>query len=416
MVAMKILFISHYYYPEGNAPATRVHQMTRRWADAGHEVTVITAFPNVPSGVVYEGYRNRWRREEQVDGVKVIRVWTYLAANAGKIRRIVSYLSFMTTSLLAGVRASRPDVVIATSPQFFCGWSGRLVAGLRRLPFVLEIRDLWPESIVAVGAMRPSPAIRTLAWLERRLYRAADLIVTVGDGYRRKLLERGANDTRIRIVPNGVDLEHFQRDIDGSAVRIEFLLEDRFVCAFVGTIGMASGLDVVVRAARRLRDDGRDDVRFLLVGDGAERKRLALLVEEERLSSIVMTGRLPKERMPEVIAASDACLVHLRETDLFRTVMPSKMFEAAAMERPIIVGVDGEARSWVEQAEAGRFMHPENADDLVVAIDRLAGDRSLAARYGRNGRRFVEQHHDHEILAARYLDLLRSLPDGNQAS
>ncbi len=189
---MRILFISHYFYPEGNAPATRVYEITRRWAAAGHDVTVITAAPNVPSGIVYDGYRNRWRLEESIEGVHVSRVWTYLAANAGTVRRILSYLSFMTTSFLRGLRSPRPDLVIATSPQFFCGWSGRLVAKFRRLPFVLEVRDLWPESIVAVGAMKPSWKIRFLEFLERKLYDGARLIVTVGEGYKRKLLERGA--------------------------------------------------------------------------------------------------------------------------------------------------------------------------------------------------------------------------------
>ncbi|HEX9659112.1 MAG TPA: glycosyltransferase family 4 protein, partial [Rhodothermales bacterium] len=254
---MRILFITHYFHPEGNAPATRVHQLTRRWARAGHDVTVITAVPNVPSGIAYEGYRNRWRQNEQIEGVDVVRVWTYLAANAGTVRRILSYLSFMLTSVVAGLSSPRPDIVIATSPQFFCGWAGRLVARLRRLPFVLEVRDLWPESIVAVGAMRSSPLLRILGWLEHRLYDGAAIIVTVGQGYACKLLERGVIEDRIRIVPNGVDLSAFVPDVDGSLLRTEFNLGDRFVCAFAGTIGMASGLDVIIRAAESLRRRSR---------------------------------------------------------------------------------------------------------------------------------------------------------------
>ena len=168
---MRILFLSHYFAPEGNAPATRVHGLTRRWVRDGHDVTVVTCAPNVPSGVVYEGYRNRWRQREKTEGVDVVRVWTWMAPNAGTVRRILNYLSYMVTATLAGLRGPRPDVVIATSPQFFCGWAGVFVSRLRRRPLVLEVRDLWPESIVAVGAMRDSRIIRSLEWLERRLAR-----------------------------------------------------------------------------------------------------------------------------------------------------------------------------------------------------------------------------------------------------
>jgi len=412
---MRILFVSHYFYPEGNAPATRVHQMTRRWAAAGHSVTVITAVPNVPTGVVYEGYRNRWRQEETIDGVHVLRVWTFLAANAGTVLRIVSFLSFLMTAAWAGLRTTRPDVVIATSPQFFCGWAGRVIAGLRRLPFVLEIRDIWPESIVAVGAMKKSTLIRFLEWLERRLYRNADHIVTVGQGYRDRLVERGVPERKVVVVPNGVDLPQFTSFANREALRAEFGLGDRFVCAFVGTIGMASGLQVVLRAARSLKAASDDSFRFFLVGDGAERKQLESAAEAESLSHIVFAGRLAKERIPGVIGAVDACLVHLIDTSLFRSVMPSKLFEAAAMQKPIILGVAGEAAAWLESARAGICIDPENDTDLLAAMRHLRDDAPLREALGKNGRAFVEQHHDYELLAARYTDVLTQVVDENQA-
>src|SRR5262245_3563787 len=227
---MRILFLSHYFFPEGNAPATRVHELGRRWARMGHQVTVITCAPNVPRGVVYAGYVNRPYQREVVDGVEVRRVWTHLAANEGSVRRIANYLSFLVTGTLAALAAPRPDVLIATSPQFFCGLAGAVASGLRRVPFVLEVRDLWPESIVAVGAMRPSRAIRLLEGLERRLYAAATRIVTVGEGYRRKLAERGVAPERVELVPNGVDLAMFRSGADGSRVRSAFGLGGAFVC------------------------------------------------------------------------------------------------------------------------------------------------------------------------------------------
>ncbi len=414
---MRVLFLSHYFHPEGNAPATRVHQLTRRWAAAGHDVTVLTGVPNVPDGVVYEGYRNRWRQREQVDGVEVIRVWTWLAANKGTVRRILNFVSFLLTSVPCGLWLRRPDVVIATSPQFFCGWAGVLVAKARRLPFVLEIRDLWPESIEAVGALRAGRLLRLLEWLELRMYAAADLVVTVGDGYRRKLeQERGVPPERIRVLPNGVDLSTFQPRDDDGALRAHHGLGDRFVCSYVGTIGMGSGLEVVLRAARLLREQGRDDVRFLLVGDGAVREELEARARSEGLASVVFTGRLPKARMPEVLAASDACLVHLTRTDLFKTVMPSKIFEASAMERPIVLGVEGFAAELVEAAGAGICIEPENADDLVEAVTRLAGDRDLARRMGAAGLERIAKRHDVSTLAREYEGLLEALVAGDAAA
>jgi glycosyltransferase involved in cell wall biosynthesis len=406
---MRILFLSHYFFPEGNAPATRVYELTRRWVQRGHQVTVVTGVPNVPDGVVYAGYRNRWLQRERIDGVDVIRVWTYLAANKGTLRRILNYVSYMKAATLAGWLVRRPDIVIATSPQFFCGFAGALVSRLRRLPFVLEVRDLWPESIVAVGAMRHPRLIRFLEWLEHQLYAAATRIVTVGEGYRVKLVERGVAPERIEIVPNGVDLEAFVPRQGDPAVRAEWDLGNRFVCAYVGTIGMGSGLEVVLRASRRLRALGRDDIRFLLVGDGAVREALEASARAEGLSHVVFTGRLPKSRMPEILAACDACLVHLTRTELFKTVLPSKIFEAAAMQRPIILGVAGFAAELVTQAQAGICIEPENDTELVEAVTKLADDPALGRQLGVSGCERIAKRYAYAELAERYSLYLEKL-------
>jgi glycosyltransferase involved in cell wall biosynthesis len=409
---MRILYLSHYFFPEGNAPATRVSELARRWAARGHQVTVVTCAPNVPDGRVYPGYANRWRQRERHDGVDVVRVWTWLAANKGTARRIANYVSYLATATLAALRLPRPDLVIATSPQFFCGWAGVLVSRLRRLPLVLEIRDLWPESIVAVGAMAESRLIRLLEWMELRMYAAAAHVVTVGPGYRQKLLLRGVEPERLSIVENGVDLAAFFPREDDGGVRAEFGLGDRFVCSYVGTIGMGSGLSVVLRAARLLRDAGRDDVRFLLVGDGAVREELETRARAEGLSQVVFTGRQPKQRMPEFLAASDACLVHLSRQELFQTVLPSKIFEAAAMAKPIVLGVEGFAAELVRGAEAGLTIEPENEVELEEAVTKLAQDPALAERLGAAGRERIARRYDYDALAARYLALLQAVARG----
>jgi hypothetical protein len=408
---MRILFFSHYFPPEGNAPASRTFENCRRWVREGHRVTVVTCAPNHPNGVLYPGYENRWRERESVDGIEVVRVKTYLAANKGTVRRIINYLSYAASAVPASLIPDRPDVIIATSPQFFCGWAGVIASRLHGVPMVLEIRDIWPESIEAVGAMRNRRLLRLLEHLELRMYAAACHVVTVGEGYRRCLLDKGVPAEKLSVVMNGIDRELFApRRPDPAFVR-RFGIEGRFVVSYSGTIGMACGLEVVLEAAERLKVADRTDVLFLLVGDGAERERLEREAARRGLDNVRFTGRLDKSLMPDVLASSDACLVHLRGTALFRTVMPSKIFEAFGMARPVIVGVAGEATELVERAGAGIPIEPENATQLIRAIERLAADPVLRERLGRAGRRYALSHHDRDRLAVDYLDVLAEVVD-----
>jgi len=405
---MRILFLSHYFPPEGNAPASRVHAMTRRWVEAGHEVTVITCAPNVPDGKVYDGYRNRLCQREVIDGVEVIRVWTYLAANKGTARRIANFVSYMVTATLRGAFERRPDVLIATSPQFFCGWAGVLLGRLKAVPFVLEVRDLWPESIEAVGAMSNRKALALLERMEDWLYRAAKHIVTVGPGYRQRLLEKGVPDAKLSVIPNGVETRAYQPRPKDAALEAEFGLGGRFVCAYIGTIGMAHGLEVVLAAAEQLRQRGRTGVRFLIVGDGAARADLQAEADRRGLTGLVtFTGRRPKEQMPAFLATADACLVHLKRTPLFTTVLPSKIFEALAMKRPIILGVEGHVTSLLVESGGGLAIEPENGTQLADAVERLADNPTAAHQFGSEGHDYVLREYDLDKLAARYLDVLR---------
>jgi glycosyltransferase involved in cell wall biosynthesis len=403
----RILFLTHYFPPEGNAPATRVHALCRQWVAEGQSVTVITGVPNVPSGVVYDGYENRLFQRERLDGIDIIRVWTYLAANRGTLRRILNYVSYMVTATLAASFAPRCELVVATSPQLFCGWAGAVVARLRRVPFVLEIRDLWPDSIATVGAMRNRRMLRLLTWLERRLYQAADHIVTVGEGYRDELRRKGVPADKMSVIPNGVDPRSATTATGADWVRPTWMLGSRFVCAYVGTVGMASGLDVVLRAAEQLRAQGDTRICFLVVGDGAVRADLQRQAEAAALDNVIFTGRQEKHLISDILTSADACLVHLRKRPLFTTVLPSKLFEAAAMARPIVLGVEGHAAALVRQADCGICIEPENAQALVHATQQLAADAELCAQLGNRGRAFFSQHYDRQTLARRYRDLLQ---------
>jgi glycosyltransferase involved in cell wall biosynthesis len=403
---MRIVFYSHYYPPEVNAPASRTSEHARIWVRAGHQVVVVTCAPNHPGGKVYPGYTNRLYQTETIDGVRVVRVWTFFAANEGFLLRTMNYLSYAVSATLATMRLERPDVIVSTSPQFFCGLTGLIARAMRRAPWVLEIRDLWPESIVTVGAMRKGFIVRLLERLEALAYRRADRIVCVTDSFVDHIEQRGGGGGKITVIKNGADFERFTVPVDGHAqdVKRRLGLEGRFVASYVGTHGMAHGLDTILDAADRLRTDTR--IVFLLVGDGAERERLERRKQKMGLDNVVMLGQQPKEAMPDIWMATDASLILLRRDDLFKTVLPSKMFEAMAMRRPIILGVEGEARELLNKAGAGLAIPPESAENLAGAIVRLANDNVLASKLGASGEAHVRAYYDRTKLAMRYLEVL----------
>ena len=411
---MRIIFFSHYYPPEVNAPASRTSEHCREWARAGHDVTVITSAPNHPKGAIYPGYKNKLFQTETMDGVKVVRVWTYLAANEGFAHRTANYASYMVTAVLAALRIPRPDVYLSTSPQFFCGLGGMLAAKLRCRPWVFEVRDLWPESIVSVGAMRRGIVVRALERLERMAYRNADLIVSVTDSFVPHIAGRCQGAEKIEVIKNGVDLSLFKSGTGPEAVKREVGLEGRFVAAYVGTHGMAHGLDTLLDAAAILKND--PSIGFLMVGDGAEQARLAARVAAEGLDNVRVLGQLPKARMPGIWAATDASLILLKRSDTFRKVLPSKTFEAMAMETPIVLGVEGEAKELLEAAGAGVSITPESAEELAAAIVRLRNDPEEAFVLGRQGAAFVHKHFDRGKLARRYVEVVEAVVEERYAS
>lgn len=403
--ALRILFLTHYFPPEGNAPASRTYETCKRWVRAGHHVTVVTCAPNAPAGVLYSGYRNRLMQRESVDGIEVVRVWTYLAANSGRIRRILNYLSYSFTATFASL-FQRADIVIATTPQFFCGLGGLVASKLKRVPLVLEVRDIWPESIATVGALKSRWLLKPLSWLADLMYAGAREIVTVGDGYKQELCRRGVPQDKISVITNGVDTEVFANMAIDPAVRRRHGLTDQFVCAYVGTVGMSAGLSVAIRAGKLLKARGRHDIRLMVVGDGAEREQLEADAQRLGLDNVIFTGRREKHEIPGYIGSVDACLVHLRKKDLFRTVLPSKIFEAAGMSKPIIIGVEGFAANLVNKAQAGLCIEPENEVDLVNALERLADNPALCRQLGSDGQAYVLEHFDREKLSRNYLDIL----------
>lgn len=408
---MRILFFSHYFPPEGNAPAARTHAHCRHWAGAGHDVTVVTCAPHHPRGVVYPGYRNRLRQVERMDGVRVLRVGAYLAANAGLWKRTASWFSYLLTATLFGLFEPRPDVVIATSPHLFCAWAGVLASRWHRSPLLLEIRDLWPEAVGGVGLLRSRLALGLIDRLARGAYRAAAHIVTVGEGYRSGLARRGVEPARITIVMNGVDGELFHPRAANPELAAELGVTGRFVVTYCGTIGLAQGLEVVLRSAAVLRQRRRRDIVFLLVGDGARLDALRRDAARAGLDNVIFTGRLDRRQAPSVLACSDACLVHMRAGEVFESVMPSKIFEGMAMGLPLVLGVRGFAKRMVEEAGCGVFFDPEDPVGLAEAAVLLANDEALRRGLGEAGRAYVSKF-DRERLGAQYLRIVERTARG----
>ncbi len=402
---MNILFLSDNFPPESNAPATRLHEHALRWVRDGHRVTVLTCAPNFPEGKVYPGYRNRWRRVERLDGIRVVRVKTYITANEGFVRRTLDYLSFMFSAVLFGLFERRPDVVVATSPQFFCALGGWLLAVFKRRPFVFELRDLWPASIVAVGAMRKSLTIRLLERLELFLYRRARTIVSVTDSFRRDLISRGIDADKIEVVPNGVDLTRYAPAPKDEELVESFDLAGRFVVGYIGTHGLAHGLERVLDAVARL--EARRDVVFVFVGGGAERSRVEELVRDQGLAQVRLIPRQPKSMMPKIWSLCDLALIPLRNQPVFATVMPSKLFEAMGMGVPVIMSLpEGEATALVEQTGCGLCVAPEQPVALAEAIVALAEDRPRLDRMAAAAREAAPRF-SRERQARRMLALLR---------
>lgn len=375
---MRILFLTDNFPPEVNAPASRTFEHCREWVRAGHQVTVITGAPNFPKGKLFPGYRNRLWQRETLEGIEVVRVWTYITANAGFARRTLDYLSFMVTSFLAGLFQHRPDVIIGTSPQFFTNCAAWMLSVFRRRPFVFELRDLWPESIKTVGAMQDSMALRLLERLELFLYRRAAAVVAVTESFRRNLVSRGIDPQKIAVVLNGVDLSRFQPLARDPELAERLGLAGNFVPGYIGTHGMAHALETLLEAAARIRalPEGAN-VRFVLLGDGARKQALQEIAASRGLDNVLFLDTVTKADVPRYWSLLDASIIHLRQADNFTQVIPSKLFEGMGMGIPVLHGVAGESAEIVEREGVGLVFEPENAEALCDSLLRLQRDRVL---------------------------------------
>lgn len=407
---MRILFLTDNFPPEGNAPATRTYEHAINWLKNGHEVTVITCAPNFPEGKVFSGYKNKFYHVSNMDGIRVVRVKTYITANEGFLKRILDYVSFMFSGFLAGLFQKKPDIIIATSPQFFCACAGWALSAVRRKPFVFELRDIWPASITAVGAMKASFAIRILEKIEMFLYRRADSIITVTHAFKDELVGRGVDKNKIDVVLNGVDLTKYQpAECKDKEFAQKYDLEGKFVAGYIGTHGMAHGLEHIVAVAEQLKDN--EDIRFVFAGGGATRNKIVDLVNTKQLTNVVLIDRQPKEVMPRIWSLCDVSLVPLINNNLFKTVIPSKIFECMGMGIPTIMSVPrGEATSIISRTNSGVVVDSESVEQISESILTLKNDTNLYSNLTINSVNSAPNF-SREVLAESMIDVFKKVND-----
>jgi glycosyltransferase involved in cell wall biosynthesis len=373
-----VLFLTDNFPPEVNAPSSRTFEHCREWVRSGVQVTVITCAPNFPHGKIFDGYRNRLWQTETVEGIKVIRVWTYVTSNEGFLRRTLDYLSFMVASFIAAMFVRNVDVIVGTSPQFFTACAAYLTSVFKRKPWVFELRDIWPESIRAVGAMTNSKALVLLEKMELFLYRRASLIVSVTHSFKENLIQRGIEENKIEVITNGVDSSLFSpREKDQRLVE-QYNLQGKQVVGYIGTHGLAHSLETLLQAAKLIEGmPGGDDYRFILLGDGARKQSLQAKAEQEKIQNVIFVSSVSKEDVVRYWSLLDVAVIHLKKNELFKTVIPSKLFECMGMGIPVAHGVAGESAAIVETEGVGLCFEPENAPALCETIYALTKNEDV---------------------------------------
>ena len=405
---MHLLFITDNFPPETNAAAIRTYAHAREWVKMGHTVTIVTGAPNFPTGKVFEGYQNKFFQRENLEGIRVVRVWTYITANVGTVKRMIDFASFMVTATFAGFFVKKPDIIIATTPQFLTSITGWVLARLKRRPFVLELRDLWPESIAAVGVFQGKRLYKTLEWVARFIYHQADVIISVTHSFKRILIDMGIRGDKIHIITNGVHPDIMVSPQKREEIRSQYgIPRNAFLVGYVGTFGLAHSLATILNVARLTMAD--PSIQYVLMGDGAEKVQLIKKSQSEGLSNVRFIVRKYHKRAIEVLSALDVALVLLRDTPLFESVIPSKLLEAMAQGKSVILGARGESLSIVNEHLCGIGIRPENIVDLSAAIRKLQADRSACEIMGANGKRAIKEKYDRVALARTMIGIIQEL-------
>jgi glycosyltransferase involved in cell wall biosynthesis len=408
---MRILFLTQYFPPETGAPSNRLSDLADRLSKLGHQVTVLTALPNYPQGAIFDGYRGCLMLTEERNSIQVIRSWIFATRSKKFLPKLINYFSFAILSCVVGAfTVRRTDIVFVESPPLFLAVSGYLLARMKHAKFVLNISDLWPESAIALGVLRNDRIIRCSVWLERELYRRADLVTGQTRGIMAGVQKRWPSAPRA-LLTNGVAPEFLQQ-IEAvrpsrSKLRQELGFGDKFIVAYTGVHGFSQRLETIICAAELLSN--YKDIQFIFWGDGPEKPGLKAMALAKRLSNVQFSPSQPALRMPEILTCVDVAIVPLARTELFKGALPSKLFEALGAGVPVVAAVEGEAKSLVEASGGGIVIEPENSQKMAEAIVRLFMDSSLRQKLGSAGRNYIAAHYNRNTIAERFEILLRAV-------
>ncbi len=407
-VSLKIVLISHYFVPEIGAPSARLYEMAREWVRSGHTVSVVTCFPNHPTGIIDEKYKGMHFLEEEIDGIRVLRNFVYATPNKGFFRKTLSHVSFMISSVVLSLRKTkRADVVIVSSPTFFSVISAWFFSRINKIPFIFEVRDLWPAIFVDLNVITNKWVIKFLELIEMYLYQSSVHIVVVTQSFKKNLVSRGIRPEKLSVITNGADVNFFSTCQDHKCVKEKYQLNGKFVVLYIGAHGISQGLSTIIEAADKVRDI--KDIHFLFVGEGADKESLINNAQSRNLQNVTFIDGVSKDQIPYFYHGSDVCLVPLRNVPLFKEFIPSKMFEIMASSKPIIASVNGESADILQSSGAAFVTPPEDVLAVSQAILCLSKDAKLCKKMGENGRKFVEEHYCRSRLAQEYIDVMDSV-------
>lgn len=405
---MHILFLSDNFPPEVNAPASRTFEHCQEWVRAGHKVTIITCAPNFPRGKIFDGYRNKLWQRENLSGVVVIRVWTYITPNEGFVKRTIDHLSYMVTAFISSLFVKQVDIVIGTSPQFFTVCAAYVTSLCKRIPWVFELRDMWPDSIRAVGVMKHNTILDILAKIELFLYHKSSSIVSVTHSFKSALVQRGIDINKIHVVTNGVDLSRFAPREKDDLLQSKYSLQGKFVVGYIGTHGLAHALDTLLDTAKIFQSSPSEQhVRFMLLGDGAQKAALQKRASVEGIHNVIFVDSVSKSEVVRYWSILDVSIVHLKKDVLFDSVIPSKLFECMSMSIPVLHGVQGESACIVESEDVGLVFESENPSDLAEKISRVIKNKESLERFKKNGP-IAAKKYERDSLANDLLQILIS--------
>lgn len=409
---MKILFLTQYCPPEVGAPQNRIFEFAKKLKEFGHEVSILTAMPNYPKGEIFEEYKGKKTCIEEIDGIKIVRTSIYASKDKSFAKRLRNYLSFTFSSVISGSSLiPNQDVIIVESPPLFLGWSGLVLSKRKKAKFVFNVSDLWPESAIKLDVLHNKLFIKLSYMLEEYCYRKADAVTGQTKGIVNNIIGRGFDKSKVHLLTNGVDTSFFGKENRDESFRIDNGIDDKFSVCYAGILGLAQGLEVIIRAADILRD--YKDISFLLIGEGPEKEKLINLVKEKNLTNVKFIKVQPKKNMPKIIASVDATIIPLKKLDIFKGALPSKMYEALASELPIILAVEGEAKKLIEEAKAGIPVEPENGEAIAEAVLKLYNDEVLRKNMGNNGRNYVIENYSRDKITRKLENILMNLGSDN---